>query len=283
MFLYCCTFCSCKKSTNSNYLKTSCAPNYTSSLSASRRLSHNRLRSSINHGAISLTNIPSNAGTAASSIHRNGASPLGHTSVSSSEENTRANFERRNSCFKSTNTTKSEVAQSTGPSMASLNSPSYCFQGPLYSNLSVIPRLSNLFSSPITLNFNPSTADFPANSPEANLRNLLLQQLLTTQQQQHSQLQTSIQSTASQANSSLKCAPNDGVTNLKCAASSFATMPCIYPGQTASINSPSPLIDSCSFISDTANCCPISVGQSDDDNRMHSIHQQRQPQVRRLN
>ena len=48
------------------------------------------------------------------------------------------------------------------------------------SNLSVIPQLSNLFSSQFTvLNFH-SNAAFVSNSPEANLRNLLLQHLLTT-------------------------------------------------------------------------------------------------------
>lgn len=98
--------------------------------------------------------------------------------------------------------TASGKLSSTGKSV---DSGAVIFQGAhctssarTYSNLSVIPQLSSalLSCAPISaLNLNPNAA---GNSPEANLRNLLLQ---LTSQQQHSQLPT-LQQPASPAASS---------------------------------------------------------------------------------
>lgn len=179
--------------------------NSSAALSVGRRLLYNRFRSSIGgtgqQQQLSLSPsspMGSNSGrSSSSSSGPRSPAPLlmtGQQVASSLEEkaNCRASehpYEHRTSSSKSNGTGRS--ADGTVTYEDHCVSP-----GLAYSNLSVIPQLSSaLFScAPITaLHLNSNAA---ANSPEANLRNMLLQQLLSSQQHQQLPSMQPIVSTA---------------------------------------------------------------------------------------
>lgn len=162
--------------------------NSSAALSVGRRLLHNRLRSNCGTGQQQQLSLsPSSLMMASSSSF----APRSPAPLSVHEEKAvcRAHsYEQRTSSCKLNSTGKS--------SDGTVTYDDHCSPpGHIYSNLSVIPQLSSaLFSSaPITaLNLNPNAA---GNSPEVNLRNLLLQ-LSSQQHQQLPPLQQNISTAA---------------------------------------------------------------------------------------
>lgn len=151
--------------------------NSSAALSVGRRLLHNRLRSNCGTGQQQQLSLSPSSSMMASSSSFAPRSPA-PLPVHEEKAVCRAHsYEQRTSSCKLNSTGKS--------SDGTVTYDDHCSPpGHIYSNLSVIPQLSSaLFSSaPITaLNLNPNAA---GNSPEVNLRNLLLQ----LSSQQHQQL-----------------------------------------------------------------------------------------------
>lgn len=179
--------------------------------SVGRRLLHNRLRSIGATGQQQLSLSPSTLMMGSSSSRSRSSSssaPRSPAPLSMTAQQVMSSFEEKSNCraYSYERQTVSSKLNSTGKSSDGTYEEHSSSPGLTYSNLSVIPQLSSaLFScAPITaLHLNSNAA---SNSPEANLRNLLLQQLLSSQQ--HQQL-PSLQPVISATAMSQKSAVND--------------------------------------------------------------------------